>query len=220
MFVPCPGVAEVALLYTKSGSELRTVLHFYSGDAGPITVSELTGLGVAVNDAWDSALQLTFATDVVYRGCQVVDLTTATSPGVEIPLATPLAGIMGGQVLPNNVALAIKKLTLMRGRSFRGRIYHFGFSAAALSDSDHMTSGTVTNMISAYETFFAAVEGLAAPFVHVVVSRYSGVESYDDNGRTKYRPIPRVEGLHTPVVNLAADTALDSQRRRLAGRGI
>ena len=64
-----------------------------------------------------------------------------------------------------------------------------------------------------------AYEGLpsvatVAGYTWVVASRFSGVDAEGD-------PIPRAAGITTPITTvLIVDNLVDSQRRRLSGRGI
>jgi hypothetical protein len=74
-----------------------------------------------------------------------------------------------------------------------------------------MGSTLIGDILAAYVALVAAVE--PDGWDHVVVSRFSGV---DEDGR----PIPRVAGVSTVVLSYGVtDNNLDSQRRRLAGRG-
>jgi hypothetical protein len=70
----------------------------------------------------------------------------------------------------------------------------------------------MTAVLGAYNALGALLEPAGATWV--VISRFSGVDPIT------HRPIPRSEGITTPIDNAAfTDNKSDSQRRRLPGRG-
>jgi hypothetical protein len=71
------------------------------------------------------------------------------------------------------------------------------------------------NHVAAMNTFKQAVDLIGVAWG--VVSKYSG---YTQTA-PKYKkiPTPRVEGIFSPIISLAADRLTDSMRRRLPGRG-
>jgi hypothetical protein len=115
-----------------------------------------------------------------------------------------------GDPTPANVSLAVSFRTAGRGRSSRGRNYFVGFV------DDQVTGNVVNNsdavdIRNAYAALIAAAA--TANVSWVVVSRFSGV---DADGK----PIPRAAGV-TSLINAVSlvDNDVDSQRRRLNGRG-
>jgi len=220
-FIPVEHTAEAVMKFTRNGQQLRTVLHFKKGDASEFTSAELAVLGNGMNTAWVAHMRSTHDELTFYNGCTVQSLTAEDAGGVDVPLTADTQGTgVSGTPLPNNVTAAIKKLTGLRGRSFRGRIYHIGIASGYLADVGHLSAGTVTAYLNQWELFFAEIHALAGAFVHVVVSRYSGVENVIVGGRYKRQAIPRDAGVATPVTSLQMDATLDSQRRRLPGRGL
>jgi hypothetical protein len=132
------------------------------------------------------------------------DLTTQTGPTDTLAYVTPIPGERAHESLPNNVALTVSFRTAARGRSARGRNY-----IAGLSD-DQVLHNTVdasvaSGLAAAYNDIPARLEGLG--YGWVVVSKKSG-------------GVPRVAGLARPVTTaIVVDRTVDSQRRRLPGRG-
>lgn len=119
----------------------------------------------------------------------------------------PVSPIVGGNVnpaLPNSVAACVTISTGLSGRSFRGRMYIAGLTesmaamsrinAADVADINGAVSDLVTNEV------FAAFN--------------LGVYSKVHAGQK------RLTGLFTPATGVALrDNVIDSQRRRLPGRG-
>jgi len=112
--------------------------------------------------------------------------------------------------LPNNVAVTVSFRTGLSGRFARGRNYVSGLSedAVVLNTVD---SAVLADIQAGYEALQDVASDNTSTWV--VVSRFSGV---DGDGV----PIPRVEGVTTPITAvIIVDSIIDSQRRRLPGRG-
>jgi len=76
-----------------------------------------------------------------------------------------------------------------------------------------MSAPFMADMIAAYSQLLVGGAALPVGWEWVVVSRYSGTDVNDD-------PVPRVTGIATLVSNvLFTNNTVDSQRRRLPGRG-
>lgn len=218
-FIRVESVAEVALLYLNGSQNIRSVLHFELVTEGSPSVEQLTDLADAVNAQWDVIMQPTVNGSTLYLGCTARSLDDEFGPAVERLVASPLVGSAAGDPEPNNVALAIKKLTGLSGRSFRGRVFHPCLSTGQVLTSTRVTDAFAADIVDRYGDFLAGIVASAADWIHVVVSKYSGMENVVIDGRYKRRPIPRTEGVTTPVTGFSTDGFLDSQRRRLAGRG-
>lgn len=106
--------------------------------------------------------------------------------------------------LPGNVTVAITWRTANVGKSYRGRTYHIGLLSRQIL-GNQLAGGTMAGLLAAYTELTAAIHADAF-FTQGVVSRYS-------NG------VKRETGVFTPITQVTMDSALDSQRRRLAGRG-
>lgn len=106
--------------------------------------------------------------------------------------------------LPGNVSACISFRTGLAGRSARGRNYVYGVPDTQVSQNN-LSETWQDGIITAWQTLRALY--LANSFQHVVYSQFTGGN-------------PRPTGLATPVTNyLFVDGVVDSQRRRLTGRG-
>jgi hypothetical protein len=124
-------------------------------------------------------------------------------------------GVIGGQdfeAAPNNVAATISFRTGIAGRSFRGRNYIPGIPNPVVT-LNTLDSGWMDSMVAAYNGLLPGGGVLPGGWIWGVLSQFSGVDGLG-------HPIPRAFGVFTPIVNsLFVDATVDSQRRRLPGRG-
>lgn len=208
-FVPVPNtfLAEVRMLC--AGQQIENTLYFSPQVAADDP--SMANLGALLLTWWNTFYAVAIPTAVELREIHITDLSSATG-GVHTQPA-PAPGPTGDRispVLPNQDTLSISFRTAVRGRSFRGRNY-----LAALGEGDVTESivnaAVQTDALAAYNALLAAP--IVADFQWVVVSRYSGVDAAG-------KPIPRAVGIATPVVSVViVDAVVDSQNRRLPGRG-
>lgn len=200
-FVPVPNTASFAMCYTQYGQKMQNVFHL-EGD----TPFDLAGLisGCVPFMAWYNAnLRDVQPASVVFQKIIARALDTPTSPSIEAVGSLPLAGTASASGLPANVTVAVKWGTLFSGRNYRGRSYHIGLLSTQVSGSALATGveGDIQDDYNALLDFVAAT-----PYQLVVVSKWS-----NHNARTT--------GLTTPVTYVSVENNVDSQRRRLNGRG-
>lgn len=208
-FVPVANTVLVEFRYDYLGQQVENTLWFLGDDAPDPT--NMDALGVDLVDWWSGGLQPIQNLAVSLRELVITDMTSNTGPQVTHIGPLPLAGDVTEEPLPSNDTLAISFRTASRGRSFRGRNYFVGMSRTQYS-GNVATSGFISAYTTAYE---ALLGGAATPgWNWVVASRFSGIDPV-----TK-KPIPRVAGITTLITAVTvADDVLDSQRRRLPGRG-
>jgi hypothetical protein len=137
---------------------------------------------------------------------EVTDLETATAPGVTKAVTPPLVGGKAfEQTLPNHTAAVMTLRTALRGRSYRGRIYHCGFTEAQVN-GNFIAAAVNTSLVSAYANLLALSDANGAEIARmVVVSRYAN-------------NIKRTVGIHTLVTGISSSGVVETQRRRMPGR--
>lgn len=202
VYVPVSNTAQAEIRYTYGTEKFENTLYFQRSQA--IDQTAMQALADYVAQFWYDELRPFQISSVVLREVFVTDLTTQTS-GVAVSLLHEgVAGAyVGGTALPVNVTASIAFRTASRGRSYRGRNYIVGMSTAQIS-GNNLTAQILADYTAAYE---ALITTPLATWTWVVVSRFS-------NGS------PRTNGVATPIVSCGfADQVLDSQRRRLPGRG-
>ena len=205
-FIPVANVASVEMIYVISGQIAENV--FYVQKGSPYTLAQLQALRGTV-DSWDSATWKALRTggaSLIRIRSRARDSSSAPAEDYFLPTARP--GTRSGTILlPNNVTLAIKLVTGLAGRSFRGRLYFIGMNDTCLSGNSNVADTTWANAV------VAALNTLQTNLASA--GHTLGVVSYRTGG------VYRSNGLFTASTGwVLADYNLDSQRRRLTGRGI
>jgi hypothetical protein len=136
--------------------------------------------------------------------CAATDMTT--NVGATGTWVAP-SGSVGGLVspsLPNNVAMCVSFRTAGRGRSNRGRNFVPGLAEDGVS-ANTILAARAALITTAYNSLIGTIADNAGTWV--IASRVS-------------EGVPRLIGQTSPVTAaLVTDLYVDSQRRRLPGRG-
>jgi len=200
-FVPVPNTVMVELVWNQQGEITENTLYFEG--VAPPTATEMEDIAEQVVAWFAATYDDVVSTATSLTMVRVTDLTTQSSPGIEYVTGLPDAGANADAPLPNNVTATVKFLTALRGRSFRGRNYIVGMTESQVNGNliDAANANAWTSRYANLATNIAALG-----FDHVVVSRISG-------------GVERTTGLTTPVTGYTMDLVIDSQRRRLPGRG-
>jgi len=202
-FVPVVGVAlaEIRLLLFGQRIELT---QYYNFDDPPPT-SAMDTLAASLITWFDTELSTPLSSNLSLREVAVTDLSTATSPQVTAVPVTSVAGKDDSPSTPGNVALCVSFRTIFRGRSFRGRNFVPGIPA------DQIVGNTINDPVAGaiQDAYFQLLSDHSSSLDGQwgVVSRFTG-------------GAPRAAGVFTPITTVVlVDRNVDSQRRRLTGRG-
>jgi len=202
-FVPVADTVEVELFQRLHGQEIENT-QYWRLDGGLTTG--------AVIDLWNNLLvwwTTTFSTplsgDLTLHGGKFTDLSSET--GFSLDFNAPTPNPSGGDpspALPGNAAITVSFRTPNRGRSFRWRNYVAGLPESQVTGNT--VSLAVTTALQAAYTQLLSLP-LDDPWEWVVVSRVAD-------------GAPRVTGVATAITSATVvDQFVDSQRRRLTGRG-
>lgn len=203
-FIPVPDVAQVNLRYTLAGQQVENTLYFlFPSTPGS---ADLLDLATYCRGWRDVSLKPIQGSHCLLREVYAVSLTSATAPTATYVESPAEPGDYTGTPLPNNVTIAVSFRTEGRGRSSRGRNFALGLTETALSSTLGQTvqSTYEADLIAAYQEL---IDTPPTDLTWVVVSRYTD-------------GAPRTTGIYIPITSvILTDTTIDSQRRRLPGRG-
>ena len=202
-FIPAPNVLQARMRYNWGAQLIENTLYFV-GSAG-VTVALANSLGAALVTWWNTNFKPITSNLMALDQVYISDLTANNSFTVAYSTGLPLVGANATEALPFNVAYCVSFRTANRGRSGRGRNYVAGLTEAQQAASV-IAAGTRTTIVTAYQ-------GLVGAGTFVAGLQFCVVSRFTNNA-------PRVTALIQPITNVTTiDDILDSQRRRLPGRG-
>jgi hypothetical protein len=204
-FVPVANTCQVELRYSLFGEAIENVLYFTRF----LGVNQAQNQNIAewVADWWEDQLRTIQRDDLTLREVYSRCLTSEDSHQYTDTRYTGYAGeYTSGNPLPGSVSFAVSFRTGFAGRSNRGRNFACALSTVQ-TDANQVTSTYRDAIVGIYEQFLQPSPWISSSWAWVVVSRWNNHEQ-------------REFGIATPVVTvLAVNDDLDSQRKRLAGRG-
>lgn len=202
-FVPVPNTVQVELVQNNDFQIVENVIH-YKGSA-PYSLADMTNLAAQLITYWNTYLKPLTSINSNLVNIILTGMDTESSPRTIVTPAGPPQGSATGIGAPNNVTIAFKKDTGLRGRSNRGRLYACALPISAVT-GDQMTATARSAWLSALNQVTFLGPTTNGSIMSVVSKRHNNAW--------------RTTGVATPVLSFAAvDGNLDSQRRRLTGRG-
>jgi hypothetical protein len=202
-FIPTPGAVRTALVQSYDNQTIVNTLWGYKNAViSPTDLDNMNGVAILW---WQTNILPYVGAGMTLNSCTSYDQSAADAPSLTELVTSGNQGTYTGAPLPGNVSIVISFRTANRGRTSRGRMYIGGLTAQAQGAANEITSGFRTAMINAAVDLVAKLAFVG--FQHVVVSHFAN-------------KAPRTTGLVQPVTGQVVDTLLDSQRRRLAARGV
>lgn len=201
IFVPFPNVAQFNLCFSQYGQKMQNVYHLLN-DSPFDQVS--MALACQLFKGWyDDHLKSVQSSSVTFTRIIARALDNDTSPAIEFTNGLPTTGSVPGLAYASNVTVAVKWGTAYAGRSYRGRTYHIGLWNETVS-GNAITADNLATLTAAYQALLTALN--ASPWKLCVASRYHNKQA-------------RTTGVATEVSSVSIEANVDSQRRRLNGRG-
>lgn len=202
-FQAVPNTALVCINGTLFGQEIQNTLYFEK--AGGYIMADLLDLAAVVRSWYFTNVMPILSNDYVFREITAQDISAEAG---EIAFNTAGTGTAGGNTapsLPGSVAIAVSFRTGLAGRSYRGRNYLSGLVEAGVTGNT-LADVTRTAITTAYAELLDVLSD--TDFVWGVVSRVTA-------------GLPRPVGIITAITSvIIVDAFVDSQRRRLSGRGV
>lgn len=202
-YIPADRTAQVALIFQGPGGMAENIFNFIKSTEW--SVADVTEIATHMIAWWKTNCIHITSLDYTLVKAIATDLGDANGPQAEIPVTSGGQGTETTEAFPSNVTVAIKLITPLRGRSFRGRNYFVGLPSDA-STGDTLDPAYVTAIHDAWATLVGP-DSVMPDTELAIVSRCA-----DHAWRTT--------AVVTSVTDLSVDNTLDSQRRRLAGRGV
>lgn len=200
-FIAVPNGIQLCFLFTTSSQKWQFCLTLQKS-AGAVEDTDLQQATADGHSWWTSFLRGALAAANTLTEIVATDLTSQGAPQYRDLVNE--AGNNAGGFTPANVAIVASHRTAKRGRSYRGRSYVGGIPVTQVDTPTTLAGSTAT----AFANGFASLRGTLDThnLDHVVATK-------QHNGAV----VSPAEV--NSVISTVVDTLLDSQRRRLAGRG-
>jgi len=201
-FIPVPNTAMFELRFTLDGQKVENTVYGHKNE--PWNTTDALAAGAGLFDNWVTNMAASLSDQLSLESVHITSLESDTAFSIDfVPGASEQVAV-GGQCLPNNVAICVSFRSAARGRSGRGRNYVCGIP------DTHVTANTLDTADGiAYVNYYNQIPAIMADVdaTWVVVSRFLD-------------GLPRDIGITRPIITvLLVDLTVDSQRRRLPGRG-
>lgn len=202
-FQVCPNTAEVVFHADLNGQIVANIWHV--NVPTPPSLEQLQTIRDVFNDWIEGPMMGGSSNQLTPIDLIVTDLTQEGGLQVVKDMTGEGGGEVNSPVKTNQDTLCLTLRSSQRGRSFRGRNYIMAVPTQFYLDSNHITTGQVAAYVADWN---GLVTDLAtAGFPLGILSRVSG-------------GAPRAQGLITEAVGYTAfDNVIDSQNKRLPGRG-
>lgn len=202
-FVSFQNTCLVELVMTQFGNARVNTLYIEQDSAWSNVTMGL--LSASIITWWKNEPRALMSNTVTLTTCRVRSLESQFGLVIEESVTAGNVGAITTPALPGNVTCTVKFLTGFAGRRRRGRNFWVGLCEPQVGE-DVVDPDIVAGMIAAYEQLNGSLVGGTNPR-HVVASR-AGID-----------PEVGGEGMTVEVISYASDGVVDSQRRRLHGRG-
>lgn len=206
--IPCPHCVRFAATFTHLTQSIKCELTFALFQTSEAIFADFGALASDLQSAINTYLKPAMDGATLLNGVIIEDVRTVPYGGLSVP-QTPAAGTIGfgGTLLPTDTCMAVKRSSSSLGRSARGRVYWPIWTAGWQDDADRINSGHAATVVTQLNAFQTHVELLD-----------TGVELGEIS--TVHAGAPRSSGVFYQTSNWAVtDLLMDSQRRRLVGRG-
>lgn len=201
-FIPTVGAVRTAITLSQAEGTIQNIFWFTREAAW--TQAQREALNTALETWWTTNMKPLTASTWALTIIETVNQDTQNAPSSVHIVSPVVSGNVAGGAYPGGTALCASLRTDLRGRNYRGRSYCGGLPTNIRFSDGTASAAHVANLIAALAALKTVIEGLGA--VWVVVSKYLNNTA-------------RPAGLKTPITAVSMDTAFDSQRRRLFGRG-
>lgn len=201
---PVPNAVKCVIFNIWDSQVTNTDLWFVGPSAEP-SVGDLTTLGDIVATWWITNMLPQLGESLSFSKVRAQSMAVVNGPLIDT-FGIGETGGVSSETVPNNVNPCVTFRTAVGGKSGHGRNYIPGVVNADVT-LNTVSNALIGGIVDAYAQLLPGGTSDPTPFVWSVVSYYT-------------LGAPRVTPFSWPVENVGfTDNIVDSQRRRLPGRG-
>jgi hypothetical protein len=190
-----PLVVKVAMVYRADTRHFVNTFHV--ADVAGWDLAKMTLLAEQFVDWWRDTFNQASSNQINLEQVQVRLLNPANPLAVDYTTGLPITGGRSSVHEPYNVTVTISWRTGLAGRKYRGRIYVPGLTEDTTNTDDTIASFEVATLAASASDLMLRMATLSADLVI----------------------FHKIDNTYTAVTTYVIDNVLDSQRRRLPGRG-
>lgn len=202
-FVPTNYAVKARLHFLWQNQKVENGLWFMNNAVSNWTGAERLQLADDLKTWWDTQYKTNIPSDVSLSAIEVINQESNSAPSSQRVYTPPSPGLSAGSSALN-VTLALSARSDQRGRSYRGRLYVAGIIAGNMVNPGTLSTAGVSALVSALGWLMTPAN--LHNKIWVVISHFAN-------------HVARAAGFPSTITAVTADTLLDSQRRRLIGRG-
>ncbi len=201
-FIPTPHAIRLSIQFVWAGQIVEVTLALLG--TAPASEGDLVDLTNTANTSWQAHMLPLQSNQISLTGFTATAQDSSSAPSV-IKTVTSTAGGHNGPSVPNNSAMTVSMRTPSRGRSYRGRMFLPGMPLDDVNTSVLWALSSIGSVLTAFASFVDDIK-MSGLYKVGVLSTHSGGS-------------PRSSGVFTEYNAYSIDQAINSMRRRLAGRG-
>ncbi len=194
-----PKVAKVTLVGNRDDREWVNTFHV-NKPSGALTSADLNTIAEAAQTWWHNSYRNQFGGSIVLDQIQVRKLDPSDPLALDYTVGLPEGGTRtSGDATeePANVSVAMSERTGLAGRKYRGRMYVPGIGTTDVTSDDRISTPAVVRLVGIISALISAYIDINFPLCI----------------------FHKADNTFTNVTSWVIDAILDSQRRRLPGRG-
>jgi hypothetical protein len=207
VFIPVPRTFEYVVETRCYENVAQNVFHTRPNDF-PDTIP-LADRVASVRAAWINRIMPKLTTEAYLYQVSGRDLSSEEGDSVAGATEQVVGGVVAEPAAPQVTAL-IQKITALGGRARRGRLYLSFLPETNIEGrTGSIPAAFLTPLQTQFNSFLSDLQAIGGTSDEqmVVVSRYLGTDAAG-------KPIPRAEGLVTPITSLLVSASVATQRER------
>lgn len=216
---------QVRLLGTYSVNGVVNVLAARKTAGTTVTQTLANTVGAAIKSAWSTRIGALCGSNTSLVRVGLRDLTAANQPEF-LDTGAPVSGVVASEGLPPQTALCVTLRTAKSGKSFRGRVYVWGFTETENTATGNASTAAVnaatafiTDIQSALATSQLTLSVLSRPSYAMVETRVWTLPDGSTEEHIVTRSPARAGGVEPVTIIQSRNASWETQRRRNNARG-
>lgn len=207
-FIPAPKTAQVEFICQYGALFAENVFHIESDHN--FTAADFTTLAPILKTDWGSMIGSSTSSSWGLSRIRLKALHASDAPILDYVTGLPIMGTIAQVPAPPNVTFCVSGRTGLAGRSARARWYFIGLGATDAQGNGVLSTVRANTIVTQLNNFNYDLDwNPSIPFpCYMVVTSFATGKAW------------RAEAVNYRITSwVAVDNNLDSQRRRLVGRG-